>query len=181
MRATTLNSRARPFERLIPPRQDIAPISANYRALLLFIINLNRGSFCALLLIVANPIFAQTEQTVDRFIGKDVAQINLALAANFLEDPTGALTLAEVVALKAQGAFTQNSREQIHFGMTRSAYWIHLTLPWRGDKTEATGILEIGPPKLVPGRVRGGVDLYTLGAEHIDRAIRKYDSESPIW
>ena len=166
MRATTLNSRARPFERLIPPRQDIAPISANYRALLLFIINLNRGSFCALLLIVANPIFAQTEQTVDRFIGKDVAQINLALAANFLEDPTGALNLVEVVALKAQGAFTQNSREQIHFGMTRSAYWIHLTLPWRGDKTEATGILEIGPPKLVPGRVRGGVDLYTLGADN---------------
>jgi hypothetical protein len=103
--ATTLNSRERPFERLITPRQDIAPISANYRALLLFIINLIRGSFCALLLIVANPIFAQTEQTVDRLIEKDTGQINLALVANFLEDPTGALTLDEVVELEAQGAF----------------------------------------------------------------------------
>lgn len=92
------------------------------------------------------------------------AQLNLALPATYLEDASGMLTLDEVDTLLAQGAFKPNLREQIHFGMTRSAYWIHFSPPWATEEPHASRILEVGPPKLVPGRVRGGIDLYTLGA-----------------
>ena len=110
----------------------------------------------ALALTTASQTYAQAEPTP--------AQLNLALSAAYLEDASGMLTLDEVVALRAQGAFKPNLREQIHFGMTRSAYWIHFSPPWATVGPHASRILEVGPPKLVPGRVRGGIDLYTLGA-----------------
>jgi signal transduction histidine kinase/CheY-like chemotaxis protein len=164
--AKTKNTRTTHSDRLVTPRRLAATTLPNYAALVSLVVNLIRGCFCALSLIIANPIIAQTAQTVDRLIKTDTGQINLALSATFLEDPTGALTLDEVVELDAQGAFKPNSRKQLHFGMTRSAYWVHLTLPWRGNESDAYRILEIGPPKLVPGRVRGGIDLYTLGANN---------------
>lgn len=166
MPAKTKNTRTTSSDRLVTPRRLAATTLPNYATLVSLVVNLIRGCFCALSLIIAKPIIAQTAQTVDRLIKTDTGQINLALSATFLEDPTGALTLDEVVELDAQGAFKPNSREQLHFGMTRSAYWVHLTLPWRGNESDAYRILEIGPPKLVPGRVRGGIDLYTLGANN---------------
>ena len=166
MPAKTKTTRATSSDRLVTPRRLAATTLRNCAALVSLVVTLIRSSFCALSLIIANPIIAQTEQTIDRLIESDTGQINLALSATFLEDPTGALTLDEVVELDSQGAFKPNSREQLHFGMTRSAYWVHLTLPWRGNESDAYRILEIGPPKLVPGRVRGGIDLYTLGANN---------------
>lgn len=87
----------------------------------------------ALALTTASQTYAQAEPTP--------AQLNLALSAAYLEDASGMLTLDEVVALRAQGAFKPNLREQIHFGMTRSAYWIHFSPPWATVGPHASRIL----------------------------------------
>lgn len=49
--------------------------------------------------------------------------------------------------------------------MTRSAYWVHFQLPDEGLAPRTQPILEIGPPKVIRGRVRGGVELYALDAQ----------------
>lgn len=89
---------------------------------------------------------------------------NLALTANFYEDPSGELSLDEVLGLKAAGEFTPNSRDQIHFGMTRSTYWVHFSLDWSALPAGSSRIVEIGPPKIVEGRTRGGAQLFVLDA-----------------
>ena len=81
----------------------------------------------------------------------EAAQINLASSATYYEDRAGDLTVEQAIALHEQGLFRPNPREDIHFGMTRSSYWIHFHLDWNSALTQESRILEIAPPENHPG------------------------------
>lgn len=105
------------------------------------------------------------------------AQINLASSASYYEDSDGSLTVERAIELHEQGLFQPNPRENIHFGMTRSSYWIHFHLDWNETATQVSRVLEIGPPKITPGRARGGVELFVLddnGAVQLDLKLGGY-------
>lgn len=107
----------------------------------------------------------------------EAAQINLASSATYYEDRAGDLTVEQAIALHEQGLFRPNPREDIHFGMTRSSYWIHFHLDWNSALTQESRILEIGPPKITPGRARGGVELIVLdesGAVQLDLKLGSF-------
>lgn len=89
---------------------------------------------------------------------------NLAMQATYFEDRTGGLSLDESITLNASGRFLPIGKEQIHFGISKSAYWIHFTLPWEEDSIDHHAVLELGPPKIVGGRVRGGIDLFAVNS-----------------
>ena len=116
-------------------------------------------SFTLFLALIPHSAFAQTYPA-----DFQESRINLASSATYLEDPAGKLTIEQAISLHESGGFELNPRDKIHFGMTRSTYWIHFHLDWDENLARDTRILEIGPPKITPGRTRGGVELYVLNS-----------------
>lgn len=88
--------------------------------------------------------------------------IAIAQHAEYYEDVSGSLTLADIRAPGFANNFIPNSNQKLHFGITSSTYWIHFSLDWQSVAPETQRILELGPPKLVAGIVRGGVILYVI-------------------
>jgi PAS domain S-box-containing protein len=71
----------------------------------------------------------------------------LGLFTDYLEDPTGDLTLSDVVLPEYQGRFTPGRQQTLNFGMTRSPHWFRVRLRNNTAKTEAW-LLEVAPPYL---------------------------------
>jgi DNA-binding NarL/FixJ family response regulator/signal transduction histidine kinase len=95
-------------------------------------------------------------------------RIPLGVHLAYLEDPSGALTLADVTAPPYSRQFTASRAPYPDFGLTQSAYWIRITL--RNESGRPTPwLLEIGPPYL------DAIDVYAPesgGAPKSDREIR---------
>ncbi len=83
----------------------------------------------------------------------------------YYEDGSELLTIDEVLAENFDVNFIPYNRELLNFGITSSAYWVRLRLDWSGMPAGATKILEFGPPKIVAGVVRGGIELFTINAQ----------------
>ncbi len=89
----------------------------------------------------------------------------VAIASSFeiYEDSSESLTIAEVTAPNFNVNFIPHERDILHFGITSSAYWLRINLDWSRMPAGSQKVLEFGPPKLVAGVVRGGIQIYTIG------------------
>lgn len=96
-------------------------------------------------------------------ISGDLTRHVLAPYASYYEDTGLNLTIDDVSAPEFATNFRLNSAQELHFGLTRSAYWIRFTIDWRDDAIQLPWILEIGPPKHVEGIARGGSDIFVFG------------------
>ena len=117
-------------------------------------------------------------------VDPDREQHSIADSVEYYEDSSEALTINEILAPNFGVNFSPHTRDILHFGITSSAYWIRFNLDWSEAGGDANKILEFGPPKLVPGFVRGGIDLYVvddnasvvsqyaLGAQTSDRELK---------
>lgn len=82
----------------------------------------------------------------------------------YYEDSTEQLTIDDVLNTNFNVNFIPYNRELLNFGLTSSAYWIRFSLDWSNMEPGAQKILEFGPPKLVAGITRGGIELYGLNS-----------------
>ncbi len=98
-------------------------------------------------------------------IDSSANQMAIADRVEYYEDQSESLTIEDVLAPSFNVNFVPHNREIIHFGLTSSAYWVRFNFDWSEMDSGATRILEFGPPKLVAGPVRGGIQLYALSAD----------------
>ncbi|MFK7864906.1 MAG: 7TM diverse intracellular signaling domain-containing protein [Pseudohongiellaceae bacterium] len=87
-----------------------------------------------------------------------------AITANleYYEDASEALSIDDVLNPGFSVNFLPHNRDIFHFGITSAAYWIRFKLDWSEVPTGTARILEFGPPKIVAGVIRGGIELYAV-------------------
>ncbi len=110
----------------------------------------------ALLLCVG---FANADTVVVDYESDFVA---LADSVEYYEDGTEALTIDDVLAPNFGVNFIPHNGDILHFGITSAAYWVRFDLDWTTSEGAGDKILEFGPPKLVAGFIRGGIDLFVV-------------------
>jgi len=110
--------------------------------------------------------------------------VSLASSVEYYEDSSEELTIDDVLAPNFGVNFIPHDEDILHFGITSSAYWVRFDLDWSQIELDQDLILEFGPPKLVAGFIRGGIDLfivddsgdliseYTLGTHGDPRELR---------
>ncbi len=86
----------------------------------------------------------------------------IASSVEYYEDSSESLTIDDVLAANFAVNFISHDRDILHFGVTSSAYWIRFNLDWSDLEPSESKILEFGPPKLVAGITRGGIDLFVV-------------------
>ena len=89
-------------------------------------------------------------------------KVSIAEFVEYYEDSSETLTIDEVLAPNFSVNFIPYNRDILHFGITSSAYWIRFNLDWADLPNDATRVLEFGPPKIVAGFVRGGIELFIV-------------------
>ena len=82
----------------------------------------------------------------------------------YYEDQTESLSFEDITSPGFGVNFIPYDRDILHFGITQAAYWLRLNFDWSDLDEEVDRILEFGPPKIVGGRVRGGITIYALDA-----------------
>lgn len=77
-------------------------------------------------------------------VGEQASQMNLNSSLSVLEDPTGALTLADVQSGSASSRFVrpQTEDEVLHLGFSQSAYWLRIPMQRKPD-VPSQSILEV--------------------------------------
>lgn len=118
------------------------------------------GISLGLLLCLASGALAQPA-----LVSGDITRHALAVHASYLEDPGLLLDIEDVSAPDFATNFRKNNARELHFGLTRSAYWIHVAIDWSDNALSLPWILELGPPKHVEGIARGGSDVHVFGAD----------------
>ncbi len=82
----------------------------------------------------------------------------------YYEDTSTTLTIDDILAPGFAVNFLPVQIENLNFGVTTSAFWFRLTLDWSNAPDESK-VLEFGPPKIVGGIARGGIDVFALNAQ----------------
>lgn len=89
----------------------------------------------------------------------------IANAVEYYEDSSESLTIDDVLAPNFNVNFIPHDEDILHFGITSSAYWVRFNLDWSALEHSESKILEFGPPKLVAGVIRGGIELFVVDDE----------------
>lgn len=110
-----------------------------------------------LLLLLSSPNIAQPIK-----ISSEPGPQAVAANIEYYEDASESLSIADVLSPGFSVNFLPYNRDILHFGITSSAYWIRFSLDWSKAEPDATKILEFGPPKLVEGLTRGGIELFVV-------------------
>ncbi|MES3008361.1 MAG: response regulator [Pseudomonadota bacterium] len=92
----------------------------------------------------------------------------------YYEDPTGRLTVDDVVSPEFDVNFIDNGTDELHFGLTRSVYWVRFSIDWVGSALENGWVLEVGPPKHVEGIARGGLDIFVFDSNGNQVATQRF-------
>jgi signal transduction histidine kinase/DNA-binding NarL/FixJ family response regulator len=118
------------------------------------------GFACAMttLLLLSSPSAAQTTK-----VSNQPGPQSIAANIEYYEDASESLTIEDVLSPNFSVNFLPHNRDILHFGITSSAYWIRFNLDWSETKPGAARILELGPPKIVAGVIRGGIELFVVG------------------
>jgi signal transduction histidine kinase/DNA-binding response OmpR family regulator len=109
------------------------------------------------LLLLSSPNIAQTIK-----INSEPGPQSLAANIEYYEDASESLSIEDVLSPRFSVNFLPYRRDILHFGITSSAYWIRFKLDWSEAEPGATKILEFGPPKIVKGVIRGGIELFVV-------------------
>lgn len=101
-----------------------------------------------------------TAQSIE--VSPDTGTVAVTNYIEYYEDNTEQLNIDDVLSANFNVNFIPYNRDLLNFGLTSSAYWIRFSLDWSNMEPGAQKILEFGPPKLVAGITRGGIELYSL-------------------
>lgn len=115
---------------------------------------------CLLILCACSGALAQPTS-----VRADAARKMVAPYTQYYEDPTGRLTIEDVASPEFNVNFIANGTDELHFGLTRSTYWIRFNIDWNTLALENRWVLEVGPPKHVEGIARGGADIFVLDTD----------------
>ncbi len=116
-------------------------------------------------------------------ISESLDHAAIAGQSQYLEDQSGGLTIDDVLAPRFNSRFINSTIDELHFGLTRSAYWVRFDLNWSESAIELPWLLEIGPPKHVEGIARGGSDIYIVddnGRLLSSRRLGRYESDKEL-
>lgn len=86
----------------------------------------------------------------------------IANAVSYYEDSSESLSIDDVLAPNFGVNFIEHDADILHFGISSSAYWVRFDLDWSDLDHSTNKVLEFGPPKLVAGIVRGGIELFVV-------------------
>ncbi len=89
--------------------------------------------------------------------------LQIADAVDYYEDSSESLTIDDVVAPNFGVNFIAHDEDILNFGISNSAYWVRFDLDWSALENQESKILELGPPKHVPGVSRGGIEVFIVG------------------
>lgn len=112
------------------------------------------------ILLASFPSNAQTIQ-----VSGETGHQAIATNIEYYEDASELLTIEDVLSPSFSVNFLPHNRDILHFGITSSAYWIRFNLDWSDAAPGTTKILEFGPPKIVAGRIRGGIELFAVNED----------------
>lgn len=94
-------------------------------------------------------------------VSEDTERLAIAPFIDFYEDASTSLSIDDMLDPAFAVNFLSYDEDLLNFGMTSSAYWFRFRLDWSGAPG-ATRILEFGPPKIVAGIARGGIELFVV-------------------
>ncbi len=114
---------------------------------------------CAMttLLLLSSPSPAQTIK-----VSSQPGPQSIAANIEYYEDASESLSIEDVLSPNFSVNFLPHNRDILHFGITSSAYWIRFNLDWSETQPGVAKILEFGPPKIVAGVIRGGIELFVV-------------------
>ncbi len=116
-----------------------------------------------LALVAGSLIGIQLANAQPLLVDPDADRQAVANFAEYYEDPSQSLTIEDVTEPGFAVNFISNQRDIINFGITSSVYWIRFNLDW-SNAPQARKVLEFGPPKIVGGIVRDGLQIYRVDA-----------------
>ncbi len=127
----------------------------------------SRGLLLALALFVASNAQGQ-------LITVDPSDDRLAITSHveYYEDSSEALRIDDILAPNFGVNFIPHDRDILHFGITSSAFWIRFEIDWSQLPEGDSRVIEFGPPKLVAGLIRGGIEIYSVGEDN--RLLSEY-------
>ncbi len=117
---------------------------------------------CRLLYMVLAVFFigSVNAQTLQVSPGTDTIAVSNYM--EYYEDASELLTIEDVLAENFDVNFIPFDGDLLNFGITSSAYWVRLNLDWSAMPAGSQKVLEFGPPKIVAGIVRGGIELFSI-------------------
>ena len=80
---------------------------------------------------------------------------------DYYEDPSTSLTIDDMLDSAFAVNFLPYQAERLKFGVTTSAFWFRFELDW-SQAGDTRKVLEFGPPKIVSGIARGGIDVFVV-------------------
>ncbi len=94
-------------------------------------------------------------------VDPDAERQAVAAFAEYYEDTSQMLTIDDVTDPGFAVNFIANRNDIINFGLTSSVYWIRFSFDWSAA-ADSRKVLEFGPPKIVGGIVRDGLQLFEV-------------------
>jgi signal transduction histidine kinase/CheY-like chemotaxis protein len=116
----------------------------------------------SLLLLLSAALSSSVSTAQQITIDPDADHVLIAAGIEYYEDRSESLDIEDVLTPSFSVNFIPHDGELFHFGITSSAYWMRFNLDWSAAGPDAVKVLEFGPPKLVAGIVRGGIELYRI-------------------
>lgn len=89
----------------------------------------------------------------------------ITTSIEYYEDASESLSIDDVLSPGFSVNFLPHNRDIFHFGITSAAYWIRFRIDWDEVPSGTAKVLEFGPPKIVAGVVRGGIELFAIDEE----------------
>lgn len=97
-------------------------------------------------------------------VDPDSQQVAVSPYIEYYEDTSTALEISDILAPGFAVNFLPVQVENLNFGVTTSAFWFRLNLDW-SNAEDVNKVLEFGPPKIVSGIARGGIEVFALDAQ----------------
>jgi signal transduction histidine kinase/DNA-binding response OmpR family regulator len=110
-------------------------------------------------LLLSVNVSAQTLQ-----VDPDSQQVAVSPYIEYYEDTSTALDISDILSPGFAVNFLPVQVENLNFGVTTSAFWFRLNLDW-SNAEDVNKVLEFGPPKIVSGIARGGIEVFALDAQ----------------
>lgn len=133
-----------------------------------------------LLLFLLGVWFSATTQAQQVAVDRSAERQAIAPFVEYYEDASESLGIEDLLAPGFDVNFLPYDRQIINFGLSSSTYWLRFSLDWPAN--DGAKILEVGPPKIVGGLLRGGVELFRVddSGEVIDRHVFGEDSGAEL-
>lgn len=106
-------------------------------------------------------LFCASANAQSLLVDPEASQTPVAPYIDYYEDPSASLAIEDMLDPAFAVNFLPYGDERLNFGVTSSAFWFRFDLDW-SEAGDTKKILEFGPPKIVSGIARGGIDVFLI-------------------